>query len=783
MSQPSVVVLDDSDDGGAPGATAAAASSSSSAAATAAPSALDLTFAPAETAAIRDALLSWYAAHRRKLPWRGDPPPYTSAVEARAKSAAAAKGRGGKGKAAAAAAAAAAADAPSSVDAPAGSPDAAAAGDAPPPPPPPPAVSAYGTWVSEVMLQQTRVEAVCEHWTRWMARFPSVQALADAPEDDVVAAWAGLGYYRRARNLRKGAQTVVGRFGGAVPGTVPQLLELEGVGEYTAGAIASIAFNQPVPLVDGNVVRVFSRLRGASADAKSPALAKACWAAARGLVDPLAPGAFNQGLMELGATVCTPQSPACGSCPLRATGACRGYAAGVAALRDGSLDAAVAAAEGGGGGDIEDLGAAAAGGSAAAEQAPVAKRPKQASLLGFFKKAPVAPAAAVAAAEPAAVATTDGGSSSASSSSSAAAAASPATDALSPDDLARVGRFIAARYPLKAAKKASPTEHVAVAVITAAALPRSAVAGSAAGSGSSGGGDDGADGSSVIDGPFFLFTRDNGAPPADAPAAPGGKKGKKGAAAPAAAKTSALLERQWQPLTVSLGRVAAASAGAGSDDDQDDDGEEESAAPSPAGKGKAGGKRRRPAVAAPTAPTPATESALLVEGAASLLGLRVMLPAGGNGATASASSSSASAAAAGAASGSPLALASAAHVGRVGHVFSHVTHDVGVHAWAVAVSAPGGVGAAPVPSPHAGLEARWARPADFPALGLTTWACKVLHPALKALPAAVAAVAAVTGGGRSPAAAASGSSSADAAADAAGWRWLAERWAKAGLKR
>src|SRR5690349_13997996 len=170
------------------------------------------------------------------------------------------------------------------------------------------------------MLQQTRVATVIPYWERWMARFPTVVALAAAPLDDVLAAWAGLGYYSRARNLHAGAQAVGARFGGALPSRAAELREVPGIGPYTAGAIASIAFGERGPLVDGNVARVLARVFAIEADIKSSAGGKALWAAAgelmAGLPAAAAPGDLNQGLMELGATICAPSQPRCLVCPL-----------------------------------------------------------------------------------------------------------------------------------------------------------------------------------------------------------------------------------------------------------------------------------------------------------------------------------------------------------------------------------------------------------------------------------------------------------------------------------
>jgi len=178
----------------------------------------------------------------------------------------------------------------------------------------------YAIWVSEIMLQQTRVATVIPYWERWMAKFPTVTALARAPLDDVLAAWAGLGYYSRARNLWSGAQAVAARWGGQLPGRAAELREVPGIGPYTAGAIASIAFGERAPLVDGNVARVLGRVFAIPHDIKSAAGQKSLWARAGELMsaldDGVAPGDLNQALMELGATICTPTSPRCLVCPI-----------------------------------------------------------------------------------------------------------------------------------------------------------------------------------------------------------------------------------------------------------------------------------------------------------------------------------------------------------------------------------------------------------------------------------------------------------------------------------
>lgn len=175
----------------------------------------------------------------------------------------------------------------------------------------------YAIWVSEIMLQQTQVATVIDYWTRWLERFPTVEALAAAPLDDALEQWAGLGYYRRARMLHAGAQHVVEALGGEVPTTAAGLKALPGVGPYTAGAIASIAFGEAAPIVDGNVERILSRLFGVEGDPKARANQKTFWAMAAQLVCPTRPGDLNQAMMELGATVCTPKNVACLLCPVR----------------------------------------------------------------------------------------------------------------------------------------------------------------------------------------------------------------------------------------------------------------------------------------------------------------------------------------------------------------------------------------------------------------------------------------------------------------------------------
>lgn len=175
----------------------------------------------------------------------------------------------------------------------------------------------YAIWLSEVMLQQTQVSTVIPYWERFLARFPTVSALAAAPLDEVLSLWSGLGYYSRARNLHRAANEVVARHGGALPASHSELLALPGFGRYTAGAVASIAFGLPEPIVDGNVARVLSRVRaieGAPGDRERD---KALWAEAGRWVEGKRPGDLNQALMELGATVCRPEAPLCLLCPLR----------------------------------------------------------------------------------------------------------------------------------------------------------------------------------------------------------------------------------------------------------------------------------------------------------------------------------------------------------------------------------------------------------------------------------------------------------------------------------
>jgi len=259
----------------------------------------------------RPALLEWYRATRRRLPWRGDAPPYNGSTA-------------GVNKAGSRAAQVAAEPSP--------------VGE----------VSAYGVWVSEIMCQQTRVEAVIPYWLAWMEAFPTVQDLAAASEEQVNAKWAGLGFYRRARMLHEGAKQVVDDFDGQLPQTVDNLLRLKGVGPYTAGAIASISFGVPAPIVDGNVLRVLSRLCAVASHVKQPAYAdKLAWGLAARLVEGGGGGAageLNQAVMELGATLCAPDGSGCDERdPLRALYKSTAVARdALAAQRAGDLDALLA---------------------------------------------------------------------------------------------------------------------------------------------------------------------------------------------------------------------------------------------------------------------------------------------------------------------------------------------------------------------------------------------------------------------------------------------------------
>lgn len=185
----------------------------------------------------------------------------------------------------------------------------------------------YHVWLSEIMLQQTRVEAVLPYYQRFLAAIPDIPALAAAPEEQLHKLWEGLGYYSRVRNLQKAARQVMERYDGLLPPSYELLLDLCGIGEYTAGAIASIAFGIPVPAVDGNVLRVLSRLFASEADISLPQVKKEYRELLLLTLPQDQPGDFNQAMMEIGATVCLPNgAPKCGSCPLQPY--CRGFQQG-----------------------------------------------------------------------------------------------------------------------------------------------------------------------------------------------------------------------------------------------------------------------------------------------------------------------------------------------------------------------------------------------------------------------------------------------------------------------
>ena len=174
----------------------------------------------------------------------------------------------------------------------------------------------YAIWVSEIMLQQTRVAAVVDRFQEFVSRFPTVASLARAQEKDVLALWSGLGYYRRARLMHQAAQFVVAHDHASLPASAAELRKLPGIGPYTAAAIASIAYGEPVAVVDGNVERVICRLMRCNMETGATALKRRIEKCAAQLLDPQRPGDFNQALMELGATVCLPRSPRCGECAL-----------------------------------------------------------------------------------------------------------------------------------------------------------------------------------------------------------------------------------------------------------------------------------------------------------------------------------------------------------------------------------------------------------------------------------------------------------------------------------
>ena len=186
----------------------------------------------------------------------------------------------------------------------------------------------YRIWISEIMLQQTRAETVVSYYERCLARYPTVQDLASAPEEELLKAWEGLGYYSRARSLQKAAKEIVARYGGQLPADLEKLRALPGIGDYTAGAIASIAFGIPAAAVDGNVERVLCRWDAIKDEVGTPAVRRQIAARAQALVPPDRPGAFANAMMEMGATMCTPKNPKCLLCPVRE--GCMGFAQGIA---------------------------------------------------------------------------------------------------------------------------------------------------------------------------------------------------------------------------------------------------------------------------------------------------------------------------------------------------------------------------------------------------------------------------------------------------------------------
>lgn len=185
----------------------------------------------------------------------------------------------------------------------------------------------YRIWISEIMLQQTTVAAVVPYFERFLARFPTIEALARAREHDVLRLWEGLGYYSRARNLHSAAKKVVDELGGAIPHDIDALIELPGIGRYTAGAIASLAYDRQAPIVEANTLRVYARLLAYDGDVHSTSGRNVIWNFAEKAVPRRSAGAFNQSLMDLGAMICTPAEPRCAECPVRTS--CRAFQQGV----------------------------------------------------------------------------------------------------------------------------------------------------------------------------------------------------------------------------------------------------------------------------------------------------------------------------------------------------------------------------------------------------------------------------------------------------------------------
>lgn len=187
---------------------------------------------------------------------------------------------------------------------------------------------AYRVWISEIMLQQTRAETVISYYERFLKKYPTVHDLADANEAELLKVWEGLGYYSRARSLQKAAKFIVSEHGGQLPASVEKLKALPGIGDYTSGAIASIAFGLPAAAVDGNVERVLCRYYAIEDEVGTPAVRRRVFDLAQSLVPKDRPGAFANAMMEMGATLCTPRNPACLICPVRES--CAGYQKGIA---------------------------------------------------------------------------------------------------------------------------------------------------------------------------------------------------------------------------------------------------------------------------------------------------------------------------------------------------------------------------------------------------------------------------------------------------------------------
>ncbi len=177
-------------------------------------------------------------------------------------------------------------------------------------------VSPYAIWISEVILQQTRVNQGLEYYRRFMARFPNIKSLAESTEEEVLKIWQGLGYYSRARNLHEAAQQIMSLYHGQMPSSYQELKKIKGIGPYTAAAISSIAFQEVIPAIDGNAKRVFSRFLGINTPVNTSSGSVLIEKAAFSFIDPFQPGNFNQAVMELGAMICTPKRPSCTNCPL-----------------------------------------------------------------------------------------------------------------------------------------------------------------------------------------------------------------------------------------------------------------------------------------------------------------------------------------------------------------------------------------------------------------------------------------------------------------------------------